>query len=150
MRRHPVIGAELVGEIPFLRSALPVVRHHHERWDGSGYPDGLRGAEIPLTARIFSIADVYDALVSDRPYRPAMPPSVADAEIERTTGSQFDPAVVAVFMKLVQSGAFARPHLTPVEANGERRGLITYRRRVADWSENGPVPRRAESPSISS
>lgn len=146
MRRHPEIGADLVGEIPFLRSALPVVRHHHERWDGSGYPDGLRGPMIPLAARIFSIADVYDALISDRPYRPALSPSVAVAEIERASGSQFDPAVVAAFLKLVHAGVFARPYLTPVEGLVGRQGLVTYRRRMTDWSEPSPLPRRAQAP----
>ncbi len=71
MARHPAIGAEIVGEIEFLAEAARVVRSHHERWDGSGYPDGLAGEEIPLAARVFAVADVLDALTTDRPYRPA-------------------------------------------------------------------------------
>ena len=71
MSRHPVIGAEIVQGIEFLAEAAEVVRSHHERWDGTGYPDGLAGEEIPLAARVFSVADVLDALTTDRPYRPA-------------------------------------------------------------------------------
>jgi len=74
-----------------------VVRHHHERWDGTGYPDGLAGDEIPLAARVFSVADTLDALTTDRPYRPASDWTHAREEIRRVTGSQFDPEVVAAF-----------------------------------------------------
>ena len=73
MARHPEIGAEIVGEIEFLSDAAKVVRSHHERWDGRGYPDGLPGEEIPLAARVFAVADVLDALTTDRPYRAALP-----------------------------------------------------------------------------
>ena len=72
MARHPSIGAEIVAGIEFLEEAVKVVRCHHERWDGTGYPDGLRGEEIPIAARVFSVADVFDALTTDRPYRPAL------------------------------------------------------------------------------
>ena len=71
MERHPVIGWEILREIDFLGDAKLVVRHHHERWDGGGYPDGLAGEEIPLAARVFAVADTLDALTTDRPYRPA-------------------------------------------------------------------------------
>ena len=73
MARHPAIGAEIVGGIEFLEEAAKVVRSHHERWDGTGYPDGLAGEEIPIAARVFAVADVFDALTTDRPYRPALP-----------------------------------------------------------------------------
>ncbi len=72
MARHPTIGAEIVDGIEFLEEAAKVVRSHHERWDGSGYPDGLKGEEIPISARVFSVADVFDALTTTRPYRPAL------------------------------------------------------------------------------
>src|SRR5436190_8475738 len=97
MARHPAIGADIVGEIEFLTEATRVVRSHHERWDGSGYPDGLAGEEIPLAARIFSVADVLDALTTDRPYRPAMSLHAARALIGAEAGSHFDPTVVAAF-----------------------------------------------------
>ena len=73
MARHPAVGAEIVGGIEFLAGAAEVVRSHHERWDGMGYPDGLAGEQIPLAARVFAVADVLDALTTDRPYRPAFP-----------------------------------------------------------------------------
>jgi putative nucleotidyltransferase with HDIG domain len=97
MARHPVVGAEIVDGIEFLSEAAKVVRSHHERWDGSGYPDGLRGEEIPLVARVFAVADVLDALTTDRPYRPQMPLAQARRMIVEAAGSQFDPAVVAAF-----------------------------------------------------
>jgi ribonuclease P protein subunit RPR2 len=95
MRRHPVIGWEIVSGVPFLESAARIVRAHHERYDGSGYPDGLAGDEIPLAARIFSVADTFDALTSDRPYRRAVSVQEACEVIAAEAGGQFDPRVVA-------------------------------------------------------
>ena len=89
--QHPVVGAEILRDVDFLGEGKLVVRHHHERWDGTGYPDGLAGEEIPLAARVFSVADTLDALTTDRPYRPASDWSDARAEIRRVTGTQFDP-----------------------------------------------------------
>jgi putative nucleotidyltransferase with HDIG domain len=97
IERHPVIGSEILRGVDFLAEAVQVVRHHHERWDGSGYPDGLRGEEIPLSARVFAVADALDALTTDRPYRPAVGFPDARAEIARVSGTQFDPSVVAAF-----------------------------------------------------
>ena len=97
MREHPVIGSQIVCEIEFLGDAAKVVRSHHERWDGTGYPDGLAGEEIPLAARVFSVADVLDALTTDRPYRPASPFAVAREMIVQGSGTQFDPRVVEAF-----------------------------------------------------
>lgn len=97
MTQHPVIGAQIVEGIEFLASATAVVRSHHERWDGSGYPDGLAGEDIPLAARVFSVADVLDALTSDRPYRHASPLSVAREMIVAGSGTQFDPHVIEAF-----------------------------------------------------
>jgi HD-GYP domain-containing protein (c-di-GMP phosphodiesterase class II) len=94
MRRHPEEGVRILGSIPFLDKALDVVRHHHERWDGGGYPDGLAGTEIPLWARIFSVVDALDAMTAERPYRPRCPYDEALEEIRRNAGKQFDPAVV--------------------------------------------------------
>jgi ribonuclease P protein subunit RPR2 len=94
MRSHPVIGAEIVGAVPFLADAARIVRTHHERFDGSGYPDGLAGEDIPLAARIFAVADTLDAITTTRPYRPAAPLAEARAAIAEEAGAQFDPAVV--------------------------------------------------------
>jgi ribonuclease P protein subunit RPR2 len=97
MRQHPVIGAHIVGGIDFLGAATDVVRHHHERWDGKGYPDGLAGEQIPLAARVFAVADVLDALTTKRPYRPASSFTFARETITGEAGAQFDPRVVEAF-----------------------------------------------------
>jgi HD-GYP domain-containing protein (c-di-GMP phosphodiesterase class II) len=95
--RHPVIGAEILRDVTFLGEGIHVVRHHHERWDGAGYPDGLSGEAIPLAARVFAVADTLDALTTDRPYRPAVGWDVARKVIHSASGTQFDPAVVAAY-----------------------------------------------------
>jgi putative nucleotidyltransferase with HDIG domain len=100
MAQHPQIGAEIVREIEFLGEAAQVVRSHHERWDGSGYPDGLAGEQIPLAARVFAVADVLDALTTERPYRPASPLGVAREMIVSEAGGQFDPRVVEAFTSI--------------------------------------------------
>jgi HD-GYP domain-containing protein (c-di-GMP phosphodiesterase class II) len=94
MHRHPVIGAEIVGGVPFLEPAAAIVRSHHERFDGSGYPDGLAGEDIPLAARIFAVADALDAITTDRPYRPAASMAEARQAIASGAGTQFDPRAV--------------------------------------------------------
>jgi len=94
MRTHPLVGAEVVSHIPALRPLAPVIRAHHERWDGQGYPDHLKGEAIPLGARILTVVDAYLAMTVDRPYQQACAPSVALAELRRCAGSQFDPHVV--------------------------------------------------------
>ncbi len=104
MRLHPDIGAHIVAGIPFLEETIPVIRHHQERWDGSGYPRGLRGTEIPLLARIFAVADVFDALTSDRPYRRWMPLEEALDYLKKQAGILFDPLVVSKFEALLRSG----------------------------------------------
>jgi response regulator RpfG family c-di-GMP phosphodiesterase len=101
MKTHCEIGYRMLRGFDFLRGALPIVLHHHERWNGAGYPDGLRGREIPLGARIFGVADAYDAMTSDRPYRRAMGHEAAVAELRRGAGSQFDPDVVDAFLSNV-------------------------------------------------
>jgi HD-GYP domain-containing protein (c-di-GMP phosphodiesterase class II) len=95
--RHPVIGWDILRDVEFLGEGKLVVRHHHERWDGTGYPDGLAGEQIPVAARVFALADALDALTTDRPYRPASSFADARAEIHRAAGSQFDPEVVAAY-----------------------------------------------------
>jgi len=94
MERHPAIGWEILRDIDFLGDAKLVVRHHHEHWDGTGYPDGLRGEEIPVAARLFAVADTLDALTTDRPYRPAGTFPGARELIAAGSGTQFSPAAV--------------------------------------------------------
>lgn len=101
MRTHPTLAVELLRPIAFLTPALDIPWYHHEKWDGTGYPRGLRGEEIPLAARIFAVADVYDALTSDRPYRTAWSRERALAYIREQAGSHFDPRVVAVFEQVI-------------------------------------------------
>lgn len=102
MRAHPVIGYQMLENIPFMTTAAEIVRCHHEMFDGSGYPEGLRGEDIPVAARAFSIVDAFDAMTSDRPYRPAMQLERAAAELARMAGTQFDPAVVSAFLPLIE------------------------------------------------
>ncbi len=107
MRRHPVTAYALLSTIPYLRPALDIPHCHHEKWDGSGYPNGLKGEEIPLSARIFSVVDVWDALRSDRPYRKALPECEVIMYIESLASVHFDPRVVVAFLDSgVGSGCF--------------------------------------------
>ncbi|MEJ2013714.1 MAG: response regulator [Anaerolineales bacterium] len=94
MKKHPEVGARMIRDIPYLAPAVPIVRHHHERWDGGGYPDGLQGEEIPDGARLLAVADAFDAMTSDRPYRKALSGEDAYAEILRGSCKQFDPGMV--------------------------------------------------------
>ena len=99
MRTHTLLGEQMLGGVAFLQGeGLRIVRSHHERWDGSGYPDGAEGTDIPLAARIFAVADSLDAMTSDRPYRPALTWADAGREIVGESRSQFDPAVVKAFL----------------------------------------------------
>jgi putative two-component system response regulator len=102
MRTHPLLGAQILSPVTFLHPALPVVEAHHEKWDGSGYPRGLRGEQIPLGARIFALVDAFDAMTSDRPYRRALTFEQALEQISRAAGTQFDPEVVRCFVELCQ------------------------------------------------
>ncbi|HEY3189327.1 MAG TPA: HD-GYP domain-containing protein [Solirubrobacteraceae bacterium] len=97
MERHTVIGVQILRGVDFLGEAKAVVRSHHERWDGKGYPDGLARDDIPLAARVFAVADTLDALTTDRPYRPASPLSASREIIGSLAGTQFDPAVAEAF-----------------------------------------------------
>jgi putative two-component system response regulator len=102
MRLHPITGAEMIKHIDYLAAAMPIVRYHHERWDGNGYPDGLKGEEIPLGARIVAVADSFDAMSIDRPYRNGRGLEEAYQEILRCSGTQFDPQVVKAFQRAWQ------------------------------------------------
>jgi HD-GYP domain-containing protein (c-di-GMP phosphodiesterase class II) len=116
IKRHSSIGAELVSRLAIYRRSAAIVRHHHERWDGKGYPDGLKGEQIPLGSRIIAVADTFDAMTSDRPYRRALSIEAAIAEIQRNSGTQFDPKVVDAFTRAVadpvRMAAVTRSHAT--------------------------------------
>jgi putative two-component system response regulator len=99
IRRHPIHGSEMIRDIPYLAPAIPIIRYHHERWDGKGYPEGLSGDAIPIGARIVSVADAFDAMTTERPYSPARPPQEAYEEIISRSGTQYDPDVVAAFQR---------------------------------------------------
>ena len=101
IQHHAVAGAELIGEIPGLEPVARIVRHHHENYDGSGYPDGLSGRDIPLSSRILSVADAYAAMTEDRPYRRARPRFEVDREFKDCAGTQFDPYVVEALREVV-------------------------------------------------
>ncbi len=105
MKRHPQLGVEIVGPVPFMAEMLPVILHHHERYDGKGIPDGLRGEEIVLGARIVAVADAVDAMLSDRPYRKALTPQEVRLELEKEAGAQFDPHIASA---LIRSEFFRR------------------------------------------
>lgn len=104
MEYHPFIGTKILQSVKLLEPVLPLVYHHHEWFDGSGYPDGLKGEDIPLGARIIAVADAFESMTSDRPYRKALPQQEAFAELRFCSGKQFDPEIVKVFMKLAEEG----------------------------------------------
>jgi HD-GYP domain-containing protein (c-di-GMP phosphodiesterase class II) len=99
MKKHPEIGASIVQQIPFLESAVPVILYHHERYDSTGYPEGLKGEAIPLNARIVMIADAIDSMMHARPYRNSLPIEKVLSELESNAGTQFDPDIVSLILK---------------------------------------------------
>jgi putative two-component system response regulator len=104
MRRHPVIGAEMIADIPYLAGAVPIVRYHHERWDGKGYPEGLSGNDIPEGARIVAVVDTFDAMTTDRPYSSAISLQEANEELLSCAGEQCDPGVISAFQRACAEG----------------------------------------------
>ena len=110
IKKHPVIGSNIVRHLCMWTDEQKIIRHHHERWDGAGYPDQLHGEEIPLLSRILSVADVYDAMTSDRSYRKRLKDEAAVKMIQDNEGSQFDPKVVRVFLKLYKEGKILSPN----------------------------------------
>lgn len=113
IKRHPIIGERIIDRVDFLQGAKPVVRSHHERFDGTGYPDGLRDEEIPLLARVVAVVDFYDALTSERPYRPAFSVEQTKLFIKEGMGGEFDPLVTREFLRLAE--AIPEPEELPVE-----------------------------------
>jgi HD-GYP domain-containing protein (c-di-GMP phosphodiesterase class II) len=116
MRRHSEIGASILEVHEAMAGIAEIVRHHHERWDGAGYPQGLKGDAIPLGARIIAVADAYSAMTADRVYRPALPVERAWSELRRNVGIEFDPEVVAAFEHVMDDGGCLRPLPVDVEA----------------------------------
>jgi HD-GYP domain-containing protein (c-di-GMP phosphodiesterase class II) len=121
LQQHAAIGAEIVDRLEAYKPSVAVIRHHHERWDGTGYPDGLTGERIPLGSRIIAVADAFDAMTSDRVYRPALPAEVAFAELRKGAGTQFDPQIVELFQRAFDEQA--RAATTQAGADSAQRAL---------------------------
>jgi HD-GYP domain-containing protein (c-di-GMP phosphodiesterase class II) len=102
IKKHPILGAEIIKPLTFLSDVAVLIEQDHERWDGKGYPSGLKGEDIAVGARIIAIADAYDAMISGRPYQKAMTKEEAMAEIQKNAGTQFDPQAVEVFLKVIK------------------------------------------------
>jgi len=131
MKTHPVIGANLIGEVPNLERIRPIVLAHHEHYDGTGYPNGLKGDEIPLAAQIISVADTYEAMTSTRPYRPALCHADAVAELRRVAGSQLNPIVVEAFIRQIEIGASGASHSHDGAAHSHVRDLAVAAARLS-------------------
>jgi response regulator RpfG family c-di-GMP phosphodiesterase len=118
MKRHPVYAFDLLSPIAYLRAAIDIPYGHHERWDGTGYPRGLKGEQIPLAARLFTIVDVWDGLCSDRPYRGRWPEENVVEHLRAESGRQFDPRIVEVFLTVAPPGTHA---MLAAQTGGVRR-----------------------------
>jgi putative nucleotidyltransferase with HDIG domain len=144
MQEHTTKGAEILSTIPELKSIIPIVRSHHERWDGTGYPDRLAGADIPLLARIVAVADAFDAMTSDRPYhegRRGKPAKVAFVEVEKQAGRQFDPACAAAFLAIRDAILQVMKEELP-ESDPGSEFLPTVRDTAGDTASKTPFPVR--------
>jgi HD-GYP domain-containing protein (c-di-GMP phosphodiesterase class II) len=104
MKKHPELGVEIIQRVSFLLPAAKAILHHQERWDGNGYPGGLEGERISIEGRILAVADAFDAMLTDRPYRKALTEDYAVGELERCASSQFDPNVVEAFLRAMEKG----------------------------------------------
>ncbi len=119
VKTHPILGDSIIEPVTFLQAPRQIILHHHERYDGKGYPDGLKGDDIPLGARILSVADSFEAMMSDRPYRKALPVAEAIKELELNAGTQFDPIVVEAFLTAIEEGDLEKPAAVVDECSGE-------------------------------
>jgi HD-GYP domain-containing protein (c-di-GMP phosphodiesterase class II) len=116
IRHHPVHGASMLSHVSVAEGAVPLIRHHHEHFDGNGYPSGLAGEEIPIGARVLSVTDAFDAMTSDRPYGAAIPVEDAVAELRRCSSTQFDEVVVEAFVRVlgrIAATSHSRDHVVP-------------------------------------
>jgi hypothetical protein len=136
LKVHPTEGARICEKLAVLRAAVPTVRHHHERWDGFGYPDGLSGNAIPLGARIIAVADTWDAITSDRPYRLGQLPAAAVREILRVSGTQFDPTIVDAFTRVLSRDPWMFG-MSPEELEAAISGKLESK---DQYQLSGPVP----------
>ena len=142
MQRHSVIGERILANVATYAEISAVVRHHHERVDGAGYPDGLSGDQIPILARIIAVADSYNAMTSDRPYRDAMPSRVARLRLAQAVDTQFDVAVVAAFEAILAAGSEAYR-----TAHGAEFFPVGHEARREHWQE---VLEEVQSPVVAS
>ena len=110
MKKHSAAGAEVIKDVKYFAAGSNIIRHHHERWDGTGYPDRIKGEDIPEGARILAVADAFDAMTTDRPYRKALDPKFALKELQDCAGTQFDPKVVEAFVRLYPKADFNMSH----------------------------------------
>lgn len=131
MKMHPVYGYDILQHVTQLGPAIPGMKHHHERFDGRGYPEGLSALDIPLIARIIAVGDTWDAMTSDRPYRKALPDEVANEELRKFSGTQFDPAVVKAFLKAYKNGEIKSQHARekgrPKKSRGKQKAVAKPR-----------------------
>jgi diguanylate cyclase (GGDEF)-like protein/putative nucleotidyltransferase with HDIG domain len=139
MKLHASVGADILSEIEFPYPVVPIVRYHHESWDGSGYPEGLRGTDIPIGARILAVVDCFDALTSDRPYRPRLSDDEALRILQQRRGSMYDPLIVDTFVKVYKQIA-----PDPVSANNETNAVEGVRKGFEDLPAGAGTPRLAE------
>jgi HD-GYP domain-containing protein (c-di-GMP phosphodiesterase class II) len=138
MRTHTLVGERILAAAPALQPVARLVRASHERWDGSGYPDGLAGKEIPLGARIIAVCDAYHAMTSDRVYQPPVDPPAALMELRRCAGTQLDPRVVAIFCEEMESGRLVAPARASASAAASALGR--------EELEFGPLPSALRDP----
>ena len=110
MKKHPEMGEKILRDIPFLEPVIPFILFHHERFDGTGYPRGLKGEEIPIEGRLLAVIDTFDAILSDRPYRPGRDTETALDELRSNRGTQFDPIIVDIFLE-AYSGGYINSHI---------------------------------------
>ncbi|HTE54332.1 MAG TPA: HD domain-containing phosphohydrolase [Kofleriaceae bacterium] len=152
MRSHPAKGAEIAAQIEMLKPMMPAVRNHHERWDGSGYPDGMRGEAIPLCARIVAIADAYDAMATDRPYKRALPLEDCEALLHKNAGTMYDPELVEMFCRHHVGALYREDYLTGFmpddAAPDEELGPGDTDRLIADSIDEDEDSVDAEAPAL--
>ena len=140
VRIHPIVGAEIIKAVPFPYPVAPIIRSHHERWDGAGYPDGLHGEETPLGARVLSVVDYFDALTSVRPYHAAADRDVAIATLQSEAGRALDPTLVALFLSIL-------PTLDAEQSKSRRHRRRSRRRSMAAYRSWGsPTGRHTSGP----